>query len=84
MKARKAPPENAAELEHRAFAAYFRACRGASVDQPNGSLSGFEWIGDRGYVVLRGGQGSGILAVYRVRAYDGVLKRLRRAPKEIT
>lgn len=33
------------------------------------------------YVVLRGG-GGGLLAVYRVRGHDGLLKRLRRWPVE--
>ena len=70
------------ELTSRAFAAYFRAAARngvASPDQPANS-SGVQEHGAKRYVVLA--NVNGILAVYRVRS-DGILKGLKRWPKEI-
>jgi hypothetical protein len=38
--------------------------------------------GERAYVVLRG-HGGELLVAYRVRRYDGALKRVRRIPPEL-
>lgn len=67
------------ELTRRAFAAYFRAA-GDIADQPSND-SGITEHGGRTYVVLR--NVNGILAVYRVRPSDGVLRRLKRWPAEL-
>ena len=65
----------------RAFAAYFSAT--AKTDelymQP-ASSSGLRTANGHDYVVLE--NGNGVLAVYRVRN-DGVLRRMKRWPKEI-
>jgi hypothetical protein len=73
---------NEEQLTQRAFAAYFRqaAREGAhSPDQP-ADYSGVEEHNGKAYVVLR--NINGVLAVYRVRN-DGMLKGLRRWPKEL-
>lgn len=74
---------NEQELLRRAFAAYFRTSTDSSPDQPSGSGSEvvFENKKPR-YVVLRGGRGRGPLAVYRVKN-DGILRRMKRWPKDI-
>jgi hypothetical protein len=53
---------------------------GYSADQPSEGSPGQQEVGDKSYIVLR--NGSGILAVYRVRN-DDVLKRLRRWPADL-
>lgn len=63
-------------IVRRAFAAYFRA---GGTQQPANTSGEVEHEGKR-YVVLA--NVSGILAVYRVRN-DGVLKGLRRWPREV-
>jgi hypothetical protein len=63
-------------LINRALAAYFRTGGGA---QPKASA--VEKHDGKKYVVLRGPKET--LAVYRVRAFDGVLRRMRRWPKEL-
>jgi len=69
------------DLTRRAFAAYFKT-GSPGIDQPSRS-SGVEQLGERYYVVLRGGRNdNGICAVYRLRN-DGVLKRLKRWPAEL-
>jgi hypothetical protein len=67
------------ETLSRAFSAYFKIAKreGYSADQPSESRSGEDVYDGKRYVVLR--NGSGVLAVYRVRN-DGMLKRLRRWP----
>lgn len=69
------------ELTSRAMRAYFATARtkGHRPDEPAND-SGVEEHGDKLYVVLRNVNGT--LAVYRVRN-DGVLKALKRWPKEI-
>jgi hypothetical protein len=64
-------------LLRRAFAAWFRT---GGTDQPANDSHVVEYDGKL-YVVLR--NLNGVLAVYRVRAYDGILKRLRRWPAEL-
>lgn len=66
------------DIMRRAMAAYFKS---GAIDQPASSISQVESIGELHYAVLR--NGGGTLAVYRVRN-DGMLKRLKRWPKEIT
>jgi hypothetical protein len=68
-----------ADLVSRAFAAYFRG-GGAGAEQP-ASTSGLVEHEGKQYVVLH--NANGILAVYRVRSYDGILKALKRWPKKI-
>jgi hypothetical protein len=67
----------------RAIAAHARATarEGAVYQQPSASASGTEEIGGRRYVVLR--NINGILRVYRVRPSDGVLRAMKRWPKEL-
>jgi hypothetical protein len=65
------------DVMRRALAAYFR---GGATTQPNSGESGVQLIGDRRYVVLR--NSDGLLAIYRVRN-DGMLKRMKRWPKEL-
>jgi hypothetical protein len=76
-------PVRNADLERRAFAAYFRTAArdGGIVDQPS---SPEVWRDDTGrqYVVLPGGRGPGPCADYRVRN-DGMLKRLKRWPSNL-
>ena len=69
------------QLTSRAFAAHFRACarEGTIASQPAGDSGVTEHDG-RLYVVLR--NVNGVMRVYRVRN-DGILKGLRRWPKEI-
>ncbi len=81
MARRKPLALDEADLQRRAFAAYFRAASGEDIDQPGAGNSGVEEHEGKFYVVLRSVRG--ILAVYRVRAHDGVLKRLKRWPKEV-
>ena len=66
------------DLLRRAFAAYFRA--GDSMDQPGATASTVQKHKGLRYVVLRNNYRT--LAVYRVKA-DGILRRLRRWPKEL-
>jgi hypothetical protein len=74
---------HADDLTQRAIAAYFRTARGQELDQPSAGASGVVVHKRLRYVVLRGGRMGGItLAVYRVRQ-DGMLKRLKRWPKEL-
>lgn len=65
------------ELLQRALAAYFRS---GGTDQPAARACGVETVEGLQYAVLR--NGGGVLAVYRVRN-DGMLKRLKRWPKEL-
>jgi len=67
---------------NRAFAAYFRASADGTqaTDQPS-NASDVETVNGREYVVLR--NVNGILAVYRIRSHDGVLKRLKRWPSAL-
>jgi hypothetical protein len=65
------------DLKRRALAAYFRT---GGTGQPDGSPALVEVDGKQ-YAVL--GNGDTVLAVYRVRAYDGVLQRLKRWPASI-
>lgn len=69
------------ELLRRAVAAYVRSGDGELVDQPAPARSGIAEHDGKEYLVLRNARRT--LAVYRVRAYDGVLKRLRRWPEQI-
>jgi hypothetical protein len=64
------------DLERRAMAAYFRS---GGVDQPAGGGYVEDYDGKL-YVVLNNIRGT--LAVYRVRN-DGMLKRLRRPPRDL-
>jgi hypothetical protein len=68
------------ELMARATRAYFAAAREGSALIPSRSSSGVEECGGKRYCVLR--NVDGVLACYRVRN-DGMLKRLRRWPKDI-
>ncbi|MBA2485856.1 MAG: hypothetical protein H0V35_07120 [Nitrospira sp.] len=76
-------PEVFDEREYlgRAFSAYYK---GASTEdaaiQPGQGASTLETVANRTYVVLRNTHGT--LAVYRIRN-EGILKRLRKWPKEI-
>jgi hypothetical protein len=65
------------DMQRRALAAYFRT---GGIDQPAGGGDVVEHQG-RTYVVLSNVRGT--LAVYRVRAYDGRLRRMRRWPREV-
>lgn len=67
----------------RAFRAYWMTAKKEreDVDQPSSNGSAVEQRGNKAYVVLRNPQRT--LAVYRVRT-DGILKRLKRWPKEIS
>jgi hypothetical protein len=65
-------------LTGRALAAYFRA--DPLARQPSDSACGVRVHHDKAYVVLR--NTSDTLAVFRVRN-DGILKRLRRWPKDV-
>jgi hypothetical protein len=66
----------------RALRAYFVAAKKCSggADQPAHDCSTVEERGNKLYVVIRNGNRA--LAVYRLRP-DGILKRLKRWPKEI-
>jgi hypothetical protein len=68
------------DYTNRALAAWYRA--GATGNAPSARMAS---AGGREYVVLRGQRALGgpvIVAVYRVRN-DGVLKGLRRWPREL-
>ena len=65
------------DLKRRALAAYFRA---GGTEQPADGPVLVE-IDDKEYAVLS--NVNGVLAVYRVRRYDGALKRLKRWPASI-
>jgi hypothetical protein len=68
-------------LVRRAFAAYYRSePAGGSLPEPARTSFLCELDGKQ-YVVLE--NMNGILAVYRVRTYDGILKRLRRWPADL-
>jgi hypothetical protein len=69
------------DVTRRAFAAYFRAATasGEIMQQP-ANTSGYLEHNGKGYVVLENVRGT--LAVYRVRN-DGMLKRLRRPPRDL-
>lgn len=68
-------------LVRRAFAAYYRSgSAGGSLPEP-ASTSFLGELDGKQYVVLE--NMNGILAVYRVRTYDGILKRLKRWPTEL-
>ena len=71
---------NDADLTRRAYAAYFRTGEYPLL-QPNQTSSGVTVYDDKAYVVLS--NGFDVLAVYRVRN-DGVLKRMKRWPAEVT
>ena len=64
------------ELVRRALAAWYR---GGGTDAPAGGY--VTELDGREYVVLTGPDAP--LAVFRVRAFDGVLRRMRRWPKEV-
>lgn len=68
------------DLIRRALAAYLRT--GGDPDDVNRARSTVEEIKELSYVVLR--SKSSVIAVYRVRTYDGVLRRMKRWPKTIT
>jgi hypothetical protein len=68
----------ASELQRRALAAYFRA---GGDGHPDPALSTVEEHDGKRYVMLRNASGS--LACYRIRKFDGVLKRLVRIPREL-
>lgn len=68
-------------LVRRAFAAYYRSApAGGSLPEPANTSFLCDLDGKQ-YVVL--GNMNGVLAVYRVRTYDGILKRMRRWPAEL-
>ena len=71
-------PASDAELQRRALAAYFRA---GGDGHPDPALSTVEEHDGKRYVMLR--NASGFLACYRIRKFDGVLKRLVRIPREL-
>lgn len=76
---------NVEELKARALKSWYAQAKkaGAPVEEgPTAAASTMEEVGGLSYIVLRGEEG-GPLAVYRIRANDGVLKRLRRPPKEL-
>lgn len=69
-------------LTRRAIAAYFKHSSYPALPcQPCEYSSGEEEHDGKAFVVLR--NANGVLAVYRVRAHDGVLKRLKRWPSAI-
>lgn len=70
------------DVVSRALRSYFKTARkeGYSAAQPSVVGSHQQEVADRSYVVLR--NGSGILAVFRIRTNDK-LKRLRRWPTEL-
>lgn len=65
------------DLMRRALAAYVR-----SGGDPSEITPVVEELDGRQYVVLR--DPGGVAAVYRVRAYDGILRRMKRWPQAIT
>jgi hypothetical protein len=65
------------DMKRRAIAAWLR---GGAYDQPGWLDSGVEEVDGNYYVVLR--NVSGVMAVYRIRN-EGILKRLKRWPKEV-
>lgn len=66
------------DLHRRAMAAYYRS----AVGTPPKFEALTKTVAGREYVVLETEDET--LAVYRVRAYDGKLRRLRRWPEEVT
>jgi hypothetical protein len=66
------------DLIRRAFSAWFRS---GGTQQPAVTLSTVEELDEKVYVVLR--NSNEILAVYRVRPSDGVLRRMKRWPHQI-
>jgi hypothetical protein len=68
------------EYGYRAMMAWKRS-EGFSADQPMSTVMQYEFPGEKVYVVLE--NRNGILAVYRVRRFDGTLKRLKRWPSEL-
>lgn len=66
------------DLLRRAMAAYYKS---GSTLIPSDIASGVWTVNDKVYVVLA--SGAEIYAIYRLRN-DGVLRRLRRYPKDIT
>ena len=72
------PPAGDAELQRRALAAYFRS---GGNGHPDPALSSVEEHDGKRYVMLR--NADGILACYRIRKFDGMLKRLVRIPREL-
>ncbi len=74
--------DDESKLLSRAMAAHYAAYgrEGGTVEDPSEDSSGVEHVGGKAYVILRNVRG--ILRVYRVRS-DGVLKGLRRWPKEL-
>jgi len=64
-----------AELRRRALAAWYAT---GSSGRPRASVAE---VDGRAYVVLR--ERGTVAAVYRVRAYDGVLRRMRRWPRAL-
>ena len=68
------------ELVRRATAAWHRSGGIASVCT---DTSGAVLVDGKAYVVLRASDDQLLLAVYRVRAHDGILKRLKRWPDEV-
>jgi hypothetical protein len=66
----------------RAFAAYYRSYgESASIPSGNDPLTGVVNLNGKRYVYL--GNHGGLLAAYRI-GNNGLLRRLRRVPKEIT
>lgn len=65
------------DLRRRALAAYFR---GGDTEQPEGHPRVITRGGLR-YVVLS--NVNGVLAVYRVRTHDGILRRMKRWPAAV-
>lgn len=75
------PNFDKSEFMSRAFAAYYQGARKENPPiEPAQGKSTLETVRGRSYVVLRNTHGT--LAVYRIRN-QGILKRLRRWPKEI-
>jgi hypothetical protein len=75
---RRFMPLNDEDLTRRAFAAYFRS---GGVAQPARADSGLVKHKGKYYVVLK--STAGVLAVYRVRNFDGALRRMKRPPKAL-
>lgn len=73
--------QNHVELYNRAIAAYYKYSDGGTPQQPSEADSGVAEHEGKQYVVLR--NVGGVLAVYRIRKYDGVLKRMQRWPAAI-
>lgn len=86
LRRRPAPPPRPIPTRNdqyvsRAFRAYWRTESVQRSAFPHRDWSKLESHFGREYVVLRDPRG--VIAVYRVRAYDGILRRLKRWPRSI-